>query len=35
MGGGQPPHECCVILNFDRLNWGYGRGAITSPIWAE
>lgn len=29
------PHEVDTILNFDRLNWGYARGAITSPIWAE
>jgi hypothetical protein len=29
------PHEIDTLLNFDRLNWGYARGAITSPIWAE
>lgn len=29
------PHEYDVILNFDRAHWGYARGAITSPIWAE
>ncbi len=29
------PHEYDKILNFDRMNWGYSRGAITSPIWAE
>lgn len=29
------PHEVDTILNFDRMNWGYARGAITSPIWAE
>lgn len=29
------PHEYDKILNFDRMNWGYARGAITSPIWAE
>ncbi|MBX3469364.1 MAG: CehA/McbA family metallohydrolase [Planctomycetes bacterium] len=29
------PHEVDTMLNFDRLNWGYARGAITSPIWAE
>lgn len=29
------PHEYDKILNFDRLHWGFSRGAITSPIWAE
>lgn len=29
------PHAYDKILNFDRLHWGYSRGAITSPIWAE
>ena len=29
------PHAYDQILNFDRLRWGYSRGAITSPIWAE
>lgn len=29
------PHELDKILNFDRINWGYSMGAITSPIWAE
>jgi hypothetical protein len=29
------PHEIDKILNFDRINWGYAMGAITSPIWAE
>ena len=29
------PHEVDTILNFDRLNWGLARGAITSPIWTE
>ena len=29
------PHEIDKILNFDRMNWGYSRRAITSPIWAE
>lgn len=29
------PHAYDQILNFDRLHWGYARGAITSPIWAE
>ncbi len=41
VGGGtrfptiQLPHAYDQILNFDRMNWGYSRGAITSPIWAE
>lgn len=29
------PHAYDKILNFDRLRWGWARGAITSPIWAE
>ncbi len=29
------PHALDKILNFDRTNWGYSMGAITSPIWAE
>lgn len=29
------PHEYDKILNFDRTNWGFARGAITSPIWME
>ena len=29
------PHEYDKLLNFDRMNWGYARGAITSPIWSE
>ena len=29
------PHAYDKILNFDRTHWGYSRGAITSPIWAE
>jgi hypothetical protein len=29
------PREYEKILNFDRLNWGWSRGAITSPIWME
>jgi hypothetical protein len=29
------PHEVDKMLNFDRINWGYSMGAITSPIWAE
>jgi hypothetical protein len=29
------PHELDKILNFDRMNWGFARGALTSPIWAE
>jgi hypothetical protein len=31
----QIPHELDVILNLDRMNWGWARGAITSPIWSE
>lgn len=29
------PHEYDVILNLSRIHWGFARGAITSPIWAE
>lgn len=29
------PHEYDKVLNLDRMNWGFSRGAITSPIWSE
>ncbi|MGE0712652.1 MAG: CehA/McbA family metallohydrolase [Planctomycetota bacterium] len=29
------PHTYDKVLNLDRMNWGYSRGAITSPIWSE
>ncbi len=29
------PREYEKVLNFDRMNWNWARGAITSPIWIE